>query len=705
MTTATLLDEALDYLARGWPVVPVTGKRPAIPWGEYQSRPPSRDEFETWDWSRATGLAIIIGPALWQAEPGLWVLDVEAEHRQEAEAWLDSEMPHWRTGLVVATGGGGWHVYCVAPGPVTTSPCTWGEVRGGGSICVLPPSVHPDTGARYTWHSDGEPVRLDPDWVPGYRGSFGPNGHVGGDSGPIPEGQRNDTLFRIAGRLRGDGHGYEAIVAHLRRINAERCRPPLPDAEVVKIAGSAARYEPNPKLIVPGHAPQRFHCTDLGNAERLVAAYGDDLRYCYPWGRWLVWDGQRWRVDESGSVEAMAKTVARRILHEAAEAEAPEWRKSLVAWAAQSETKHRIEAMIVLARSEPGIPVLPSQLDADPWLLNCQNGTLDLRTGELRPHRREDLLTKLAGAPYDPAATAPVFEAFLRRILPDPEVRRYVQKLAGYSLTGEVREHRLPVFHGTGRNGKSTLVGIWLYVLGDYGRQAAPEILVLKSHDEHPTALADLFGARFVATIEVGEGRRLAEALVKSLTGGDKMKARYMHRDFFEWDPTHKIVLVCNHLPLIRGTDEGIWSRIDLVPFTVVIPEEERDEALPTKLRDEAAGILAWMVDGCRLWQAEGLGRPPAVVAATAAYRSEQDALAEFLADCCVIQPPARVETTVLIRAYVDWCERNHEQPLSRKALGLRLAERGIEQAKSHGKRYYVGIGLLGEPAQQTMEA
>jgi putative DNA primase/helicase len=442
--------------------------------------------------------------------------------------------------------------------------------------------------------------------------------------------------------------------------------------------------------------PSGEHLTDLGNARRLVARYGQDMRYCHPWGRWLVWDGTRWAKDETGAVLRMAKDAVRNIYAEAAAAPDESTRKAIADHAKRSESALRIRAMVSLAESEPGIPVLPGELDRDPWLLNVKNGTIDLRTGELRPHRREDMLTKIVPVEYDPAAECPTWMAFLDRIMAgNRNLIGFLQRAAGYSLTASTQEQCFFLLHGTGANGKSVFLTTLLAATGDYGIQAAPDLLLKKSGESHPTEVADLFGARLVVATETEAGRRLAENLVKQLTGGDRLKARFMRQDFFEFGATHKIWLATNNKPVVKGTDYAIWRRIKLVPFTVTIPPEERDKSLPDKLLQELPGILAWAVKGCLEWQARGLDEPAEVTAATNAYRDEQDVLGSFISDCCVVQPWAKVSARDLYRAYMKWCEENGEHPLAQRNFGMRLAERGFLSKKGTAGRYFwESIGL-----------
>jgi putative DNA primase/helicase len=369
--------------------------------------------------------------------------------------------------------------------------------------------------------------------------------------------------------------------------------------------------------------------------------------------------------------------------------------QQLQTWLVQSEMAPRLNAMVDLARSEDGVPVLPEELDRDPWLFNCANGTLELKAGRPRPHRREDLITKLAPVEYDPSAPCDLWLKFLGRIMGDNErLITYLQRVVGYALTGDVSEQSMWFLHGSGANGKSTFLAVLLAVFGDYGMQAHPELLMEKRGDSHPTERADLFGKRFVATIETEEGRRLAEALMKQLTGGDRVRARRMREDFWEFEPSHKIFLAANHKPGVRGTDHAVWRRIKLVPFTVTIPEAEKDPRLPEKLKAELPGVLAWAVRGCLDWQREGLAEPEEVRAATAAYRKEQDTVVAFLAACCSLHPSLKAKASALFEAYTDW---SGDKDMTSRAFGDRLRALGYDTGQRTKAGYFwEGIGLQG---------
>ena len=440
--------------------------------------------------------------------------------------------------------------------------------------------------------------------------------------------------------------------------------------------------------------PTGFNLTDLGNAERFVEHHGEDLRYCYPWGRWLVWTGARWERDEAGKVHKRAKETVRSIYGEAATAENEDRRKALAKHATASEAEGKIRAMVELAKSE--VPVSPDELDAHPWLLNALNGTVDLRTGELREHRREDLLTKMAGAEYKPDAPAPTWEAFLERVLPSEDLRTFVQRGAGYSETGDTSEQCMFINHGAGNNGKSTFQEAFGEALGDYAMRTPTEMLMVKRSGGVPNDVARLKGSRFVTASETEEGRRLAESLIKDLTGQDTISARFMRGEFFDFKPTHKLWLSTNHKPEIRGTDNAIWRRIRLIPWTVTVPPAERDRNLPEKLRAELPGILAWSIRGCLKWRREGLKPPEEVRQATREYRAEMDVLAAFVADCCERGHDLKAYAGALWKAWQRWCEETGEQAGTQKRFGGRLSERGFLNHRDSrtGRKVWSGVSL-----------
>jgi P4 family phage/plasmid primase-like protien len=415
------------------------------------------------------------------------------------------------------------------------------------------------------------------------------------------------------------------------------------------------------------HDETPLHLTDLGNAQRMVQFGGKDIRYSHPWGKWLVWDRTRWRIDDTAEVRRIAKRTVCRIYAEAAAVEDDAQRKEIARHARSSEGKERIKAMIELATAEESIPVRPAELDTHPMLLNCRNGTLDLTTGELRPHSREDLITQLCPLEYDPAAECPVWLATLHKVFDSlQDLIHYFQKLCGYCLSGSVAEKILAILHGKGSNGKSTIVNTLLALLGqDYAAKAPPNILMVKRNEQHPTELATLRGKRLVVAAESDEGARLNEALVKEMTGSDPITARRMREDFSSFDPTHKVILCTNHQPQVRGTDHAIWRRVRAIPFGVVIPDSEQDKTLPHKLAGELPGILAWAVRGCLGWQEDGLEPPVEVLEATEECRQRQDVLGTFLKEECQRVKGGEVRASELYARYKDWAERTNTHAIS----------------------------------------
>jgi putative DNA primase/helicase len=437
--------------------------------------------------------------------------------------------------------------------------------------------------------------------------------------------------------------------------------------------------------------------SELGYARRLISVYGDELRYVPQWRRWLVWDGKRWAHDTTGQSARWMKAIARRVTSHAMALPDERERKAAVSLARRGESAAGVAGALTLAGTEQEIVVGPDDLDADPFLLNCANGTLDLRTGELRGHDPADLLTKMTGAAFRPAAAGPEFAKFIERVQPDPAMRDYLARLLGHGMEGRVVSHILPIFHGDGANGKGTLINYAVVpALGDYADAADPELLTARTFDAHPTGTADLFGLRLAVLHESDHGRRLAEGTVKRLTGGDRLKARRMREDFWSFSPSHTFVMLTNHKPIIGGTDEGIWRRIKLVPWDVVIPEHERDEELPDRLALELDAVLAWLVSGYREWRDRGLDDPDAVTLATDAYRAESDVLRRFLDQRCV-PGHGTVGSSELFAAWSAWCKAEGEEPGTMTAFAAAMQNKGFDNYTQNGRRRWRGLGLAAD--------
>jgi putative DNA primase/helicase len=440
----------------------------------------------------------------------------------------------------------------------------------------------------------------------------------------------------------------------------------------------------------------RFHSTDAGNAERLHAVHGANIRHVSTSGQWIVWNDQRWEPDTSGAITRMFISVMRQTARQAADHPEPTIGAAIAKHALKSNNKGPVEAGIVLAKSLAGISISVNDLDADPWLVGTPGGVIDLREGKPITPRRDMLITKSIGTKFDPDATCPIWERFLQTVTDgDQDLIDYLQSAVGYTLAGVVKEQCLFFLHGSGQNGKGVFSETIKHLGGDYA-QTAPESLFVKDRNQSiPNDIARLAGCRLVIAAELEEGAAFAESRIKSLTGGDSITARFLHREFFDFPPTHKFWISGNHKPTVKGTDLGIWRRIRLLPFTVRIPDDQKDPNLGDKLLGELPGILNWALAGCLRWQREGLRTPRCVDQATADYRSEEDIIGQFLDDKTTVTPTARVLQTDLFGSYRAWATiSGFMHPLAAKSFNRKIAERDIRAVKTRGVRFWQGISL-----------
>ena len=431
--------------------------------------------------------------------------------------------------------------------------------------------------------------------------------------------------------------------------------------------------------VVPLHPAPPFSEDAL--ACEFTSQHGDNYRYVAAWGRWLRWDDARWSEDSTLAVFDLSRAICR---DAAATANAEHVQKSLASAKA-------VAAVERLARADRQHAATTDQWDSDPWLLNTPAGVVDLRTGAIRNHRRDDYLTKITIT--GPGGECPLWMAFLDRITAsDDELQSYLQRVAGYGLTGLTRDHALFFCYGTGANGKSVLLNTIANILGDF-HTSAPADLFLESYgNEHPTGLAGLRGARLVTATETDHGKRWAEAKVKLLTGGDRIAARFMRQDYFEFTPQFKLIVAGNHKPTLRAVDEAIRRRLHLIPFTVTIPPDERDDRLSEKLRAEWSGILAWMIEGAVEWGLTGLRPPEAVRAATDEYLEAEDALGQWIAEACMTSANNTASATHLYEAWRTWCERTGEKPGTQRSFSQLLLDKGYIREKTRTGRVFRGI-------------
>jgi putative DNA primase/helicase len=753
MDKQTFLDAALEYVGLRWAIFPLLPRSKIPPKGSHGFLDATTDPAQVRAWWSATPEANI---GLAVGKSGLVAIDVDPRHQGDAtwaaiclalgEAVADT--------VVNMTGGGGRHfLYRQNGHPVKTDDGTLGEgvdTVGETGYIILPPSVHPN-GKAYAWAPGRSPFERLPSPVPaaldarlpkytdrkGKAMTARPAWADAGDFwlqwalGRVGPGTRNKTGFdlacqlRDAGLIQGDAEGvlmqyvdrvadlgdhpytYREAKASLNEAYSAPARDPatrIPtpaDAET----GEKAALQPVGREEVELNA---FPLTDTGNGESLAALFGGVLRFAHVppgptggiKGHWLIWSGHRWAPVDMGQVETFAKQTARR--REAAALALPSdtkaqeaYRKDALSWALGSESAYRRRAMCDLARTESPIAARYTDFDRDPWLLGCRNGVLDLRTGTLRPGRQADLVTKSVGFDFDPDAPCPRWDRFLLEIFDgDTALVGFLRRAVGYSLTADTREQCLFLCHGSGANGKTTLLSTLRAAFGDYAVNSPFSTFEWDRNTQGTNDLAALAGARLVTAAETSEARRLNEARVKAITGGDPVTARFLFSEFFTFVPGFKVWLAMNALPKVTGTDLGIWRRIRLVPFKVSFAGRE-DRTLDAQLRTELPGILRWAVEGCLEWQGLGtLGAPEAVVEATEAYRTQSDLVGRFLAEEVLVRDGMTVRASELYGAFAAWAKRQGEDVMAGTAFGLRMRDLGHEKTRNALGMVYVGLGL-----------
>lgn len=506
----------------------------------------------------------------------------------------------------------------------------------------------------------------------------------------IPDGKRNTTLTKRAGVLNRAGFKGDRLLSELLKINQEQCSPPLPEKEVQAIAKSVGKYTNG-----ANEKNASIELTDLGNARRLVERFGDQIRYCGPWNKWMVWDGKRWKRDDTGELERMAKEITEYILKEAINCKDSSSSNLLFNHAIRSQASNKIRATIDVAKTESRVAARPEDFDKDMYLFNCENGILDLRTGELLPHNPRWLITRVSPVTFDPLADCSKFLKFIERIFSnDIELIEYMRDIVGYSLSGDISDQSFYYLYGLGANGKSVFLEIIRFLMGEYGKQSDFETFNTKSGDKVRNDLAMLKGARFVTAPEVDGGKALSESVIKQVTGGEPISARFLFAEYFEYKPEFKLFMAANHKLEIKNQDHGIWRRVKMIPFKVTIPEDERDNHLTEKLKLELSGILNWAIQGFNHWNKGLMKVPKSVLEATQGYKHDMDIVGEFIESKCKVGPDETVRVSTLYESYKDWCKYNNEMLLGKIQFGARLSQLGYEKGRDREAYHWNGIGL-----------
>jgi P4 family phage/plasmid primase-like protien len=719
MTEAkTPLEMALAYLSRGWNPVPIPFRSKKPEDNAWQTRlidEASAPHFFNGDGLQNVGVqmgpashgltdvdldadeAVVIGPYL--LPPTRSVFGRQSKRASHREYYSDLSMTYDGAALQLKTPEGKMIVEL--------------RIGGGdkGAQTIFPGSVHKETGEPIQWEEDGEPASVDGNdllarvklvaaaaliarkW-PSQGGRHNAARCIGGflaRAGVLEERIKlvaqaiaraaNDeewkdrvTTARDAAQEYHDG-GHAFGLTHLTEIIGKPAAKRVADW----LDYDAGSQEAPKATEKKGGRSKNKAGAPAGLQDNVALDFAallvETFRFVAIWNRWMQWEGHRWRVEDTLAAFDEARTLCR---------------------AAGDADAKTVAAVVILARSDRRLAATSEQWDRDKWLLGTTDGVVDLKTGKLRPSSPEDYVTKVTTVA--PGGDCPLWRQFLERVTgKNAELEKFLQRVCGYALTGDTSEDALFFFYGTGANGKSVFLRTIAGILGDHHTTASMEMFTVSNSERHPTDLADLRGARLVTAIETEEGKRWDEAKIKALTGGDRIKARFMRQDFFEYTPQFKLLIAGNHRPSIRTIDEAIRRRMNLIPFTVTIPEEERDPALADKLKAEWPGILAWMIEGCMSWQRKGLQPPEAVVTATEEYLEDEDALKAFIDENCETGKHRFDSINSLWNGWKVWAEQSGEYVGSKRKFGQKLVDKGFPRTKgTKGRRNHLGIFFAG---------
>lgn len=726
MQQPDMLTFVREYLARGWALITLPSKSKKPTTRGWQAERATVDTInEAIEAGRDPNLGVMLG------EPSGNLTRVDLDHPAAVRA-APIILP--MTGLILGREGnprsgyfyvvkGGLNGSITIKDPTSSGDeATLIDVLWTGKMSVLPPSVHP-SGGSYGWHEFKRAAEVEAEELEKRVRYLGAAAMLGEH---WPEGARHDAAMAFCGGMLADGVSMEDTELILRAILAAaqdeeeedrlRCLQDtldslhlgknvvgwtrfrdMVDDRIIRKVRELVGISKIKALRASANASD-LRTTDMGNAERLVTNFGEELRYSHPMKKWFHWDGMRWKPDGQSIATQRAMTTVRGIYQEAAAQDTVDKRAALADWAVNSEGVGRIGAMVQLARSIPEVIVMPEELDRNPWLLNTESGTLDLKTMKLTPHDQGDLITAVTGTPYRPEAGCPRWLKFLDEIFGgDDEIIEFVQRGVGYSLTGSTREQVIFLCWGDGANGKSTFLFAIEKALSDYAANTPFDTFDSGNKSQTGNELARLKGKRLVIAIEAENERTLAEARVKSVTGGDRVTCRFLYGEFFEYDPEFKIWLAVNHKPIIRGTDHGMWRRIILLPFTQSFRGAADDKNLRDVLIQELPGILAWGVRGLAKWADGGLRIPEKLLDATKAYRQEMDVVAQFLEECCDDSEGSSVPTRDLYNRYSYWSKDYGERMLTHRSFSLELARRGYSKVKGNSQIRWRGLKLKPE--------
>ena len=671
------------------------GKKPLTPRG-FKDASSDTGVITTW-WSNYpdANIGLCTGK-----DADLIVVDIDVKNSaggMESLQVLEAEFETLDT-LVVTTPSGGWHYYFSFPKDLDAIGCMVGFRKGidiradGGYVIAAGSSID---GKLYEFKDIDKEITELPLWffdLLTNKESNISSFDVLESSQGVSEGSRNDSLFKLSSSLRGQGVDYEDAKLQVLSANSN-CKPPLSSTEALRCLDSAyTRYEPNTELT-------EHHLTELGSAKEMINCYGENIRYVPQFGKWLLWDSHRWCFDETGNVSRLAKANALAQYDKVAQIDDFNKRQQMSRYATKSESRQAIESTIHLAKTEAGIPLRVESLDTNSYLLGVANGVINLRAGGLRVETKEEYITKQAPVVFNPTATCPRWFKFLSQAMDgDKEMINYLKRIVGYSLTGDTKEQVLFFLFGHGANGKSVFVNTIQDLLGDYAMQTPVSTLMTRGKGGINNDVARMRGARFVATTETEEGSKFNESEIKLLTGGDTITCRFLRQEFFEYRPEFKIWISGNHKP-VPGDGHGIWRRLILIPFEVIVDEANQDKELHLKLKEELSGILNWAIEGCLEWQEEGLKTPQKILDAISEYKSEMDRVLTWMDERCQSKPRAGAETKAssLYKSYRKWAIDNGEWAMSQRIFSNKLSEKGFKKIRKGQGQFYQGISISPE--------
>ncbi len=711
----TTQKKAKQYLSKDWKVLPIPkgSKAPIIK--DWPGVNITEEELFKY-FSDSENIGVKLG------KPSKWLTDIDLDCKeaiQVAEYFLPSTEAIFGRETKPRSH---WLYYCLdsVTSKYQFEGITICELRSTGAQTVFPPSIHPE-GDIYIWDKEGEPRAIPFNLLKRAVAKLAScvllaRNYPG-------RGARQDAILPLTGWLFRGGWNREDIeifitalceLAQDEEINQRtgqikntitKIENDLPATgyptlteyypeEVLRKVGEWLELKPERPPIEEMEAQK-----DYGHALVLSSLFHNKYRWVTEWGKWIEYKKGVWKPT---SEEKVAKEATER-LHKYYTQELNNARDKNKITEINQKIKEvwtysRIIGALNFLRGFPDIMTSAQELDAIPGVLNLENGTLDLKTLTLNPHNPGDLLTKQVKAKWDTEAKKDKWQEHLNLFLPNKNIQREIQRELGLALTGLSLEEILPIWYGIGANGKSTTLRVIMDVMGDYAQMASPRLLIKSKYERHTTELAELQGRRLIFSTETGEGGELDEEKMKWLTGGERVRARFMRQDNFEFPRTWIVFLVTNYKPTIKGTDEGTWRRIRLVPWEILLPLNERipQEKIIKTLLTERDGILQWLVDGLRDWKEDPHWIAEEVLFATETYREEEDILRGFLNERCELKPRYTVEVGALYSEYENWCKENEEEAKNKIEFGKLLRKRGIHQKREAGtgKRKWKGIKI-----------